>query len=310
MRRSKVFYVGLGVLLLFNAIGRADYIYVSSANWGYGGAAVMRFDSAGNGSTFASLDAYNPQGLALDDSWNLYVACAANNTIMRFDPSGQGSLFASTGLSGPNGLAFDGSGNLYAANWSGTITKFDPSGQASLFKSLSGSAPGATRTAYLAGLAFDSSGNLWVAVYDDYYSSIFGDHDYGGSVRQFNPSGQLLLQRSVDSPTGLAFDTSGNLYISSWNSGTITKLDPDGNSSIFASGCGYADGLAFDCSGNLYVAGGANDTIIKIDPNGNQSVLASGLLDPTYIAVIPEPCVWTLLGLGLGALLGSRRLSR
>jgi sugar lactone lactonase YvrE len=262
MQEFKVLYIGLGALLLSSTLGRADYIYASCANWGYGGASVVEFDSRGNGSVFASLGAYSPEGIAFDSSGNLYLACAANNTIMRFDPSGQGSVFASTGLSGPNGLAFDRNGNLYAADWGGTITRFDPSGQASVFASLSSLGAGWRWSSSLSGLAFDSSGNLWVASYDDYFHSIFGDTDYGGSIREFNPSGHQLLQVSLNSPTGLAFDRNGNLYVSSWNTGTITEFDPSGNSSTFASGCGYADGLAFDSSGNLYVAGGANNMII------------------------------------------------
>jgi sugar lactone lactonase YvrE len=74
----------------------------------------------------------------------------------------------------------------------------------------------------------------------------------------------------LDHPTGLAFDSAGNLYVANSGNDTIEKFTASGGilsttGSVFAStGVGSgAQGLAFDSAGNLYVANSANNTIGK-----------------------------------------------
>jgi DNA-binding beta-propeller fold protein YncE len=58
-------------------------------------------------------------------------------------------------------------------------------------------------------------------------------------------------------------------------------------------------GLAFDSSGNLFVADHFTDSILKIDPDGNMSLFASGFGDPDFLASeIPEPSSFLLLAFG------------
>jgi hypothetical protein len=70
-------------------------------------------------------------------------------------------------------------------------------------------------------------------------------------------------------------------------------------------------GLAFDSSGNLYVANYLGGTIEEFDTNGIGTVFASGLTLPRFIAVqVPEPTTLWLVLIGVVALTGSRRLRR
>jgi DNA-binding beta-propeller fold protein YncE len=97
----------------------------------------------------------NPQGLAFDQSGNLYVGSEGSNSILKIDPAGNMSTFASTPL--PIGLAFDKAGNLYVANNAAyTVTEFNPSGNGSVFLNLR------SEPYYPNFLAFDSSGNLYI----------------------------------------------------------------------------------------------------------------------------------------------------
>ena len=66
-----------------------------------------------------------------------------------------------------------------------------------------------------------------------------------------------------------------DIYVSLYSSGTILKFDSNGNQTVFASGLNRPYGLAFDSSGNLYVANGGDNTIEKIDTNGVGSLFAT-----------------------------------
>jgi sugar lactone lactonase YvrE len=48
-------------------------------------------------------------------------------------------------------------------------------------------------------------------------------------------------------------DAQGFLYVSSRLDGTVHRVSPNGSASLYAEGMGIATGIAFDTSGNLYV---------------------------------------------------------
>jgi IPT/TIG domain len=81
--------------------------------------------------------------------------------------------------------------------------------------------------------------------------------------------------------TGLAFDRSGILYVSSRLEGTIYSFTPDGHRSIYAKGMGVATGIAFDEDENLYV-GDRTGTIFKIARDRQIFVFAT--LEPSVSA--------------------------
>jgi sugar lactone lactonase YvrE len=89
-------------------------------------------------------------------------------------------------------------------------------------------------------------------------------------------------------PMGLAFDGSGNLFVSEEGNDDIRKITPDGIVSTIAgnrteghdNGNGTAasfwnpEGLTVDNAGNIYVADYANNIIRKIDPSKNVTTFA------------------------------------
>ncbi len=260
----------------------------------------------GTPSIFASaLD--TPRGLAFDSAGNLLVdnnntvdASAQPNplvegTILKFTPDGLMSTFATGFPLGffLSGLATDSAGDLFVTagplpdpnnpndNPPATIYKITPDGTLSFFASLPGAVAGT-------GLACDSTGNVYVAV--------------NGEILRFAPDGTQDSSPFVGpsnfpdpglGPSGLAFDSAGNLFASTVNgndsTGDIRKYGPDGIEITprFATGLTKAPrGLAFDRDSNgntrnlflaeLGIPGTATTgDILEFTPDGTQTVFAS-----------------------------------
>ena len=93
-----------------------------------------------------------------------------------------------------------------------------------------------------------------------------GYHDATGTAEQFR------------NPTGVAVDSSGNVYVADFKNHRIRKITSEGEVTTFAGSTeGYHDatgeaaqfnyprGVAVDSSGNLYVADSSNHRIRKIE---------------------------------------------
>jgi sugar lactone lactonase YvrE len=112
---------------------------------------------------------------------------------------------------------------------------------------------------------------------DNIYVSCLGT----STIQKYDASGNMTTFASdVNSPKGLAFDSSNNLYVASYNNSAIYKFDPSGNRSTFASGLYNPVDLAFDSSDNLYVSSYSYSAIFKFNPGGNRTTFASGLSWP------------------------------
>ena len=120
--------------------------------------------------------------------------------------------------------------------------------------------------------------------FDDYMvSTLAGQAGVGGSA-----DGQGTAA-SFHIPSGIAVDSSDNLYVVDNHNHLIRKIDPSGTVTTLAGQAGVggsADGqgtaasfhfpfaIAVDSSDNLYVAEQRNHLIRKIDPNGNVTTIA------------------------------------
>jgi len=94
----------------------------------------------------------------------------------------------------------------------------------------------------------------------------------------------------MDSPNGLAFDSAGNLYATSYLGNKIHKFTPNGVGSIFSSNVLLSRpfGVAFDSAGNLYATSSSNDVIVRFPPSPGFSIFADssdGLNDPLFMAL-------------------------
>jgi len=106
---------------------------------------------------------------------------------------------------------------------------------------------------------------------------------FSGKILKFTPGGvHSTFASGLSDPEGLAFDRAGNLFVS--DIGNIYKFSPSGARSTFASGLNRPVGLAFDIAGNLFAADQAGGKIYRFTPSGLRSTFASGLSNPFDLA--------------------------
>jgi hypothetical protein len=85
----------------------------------------------------------------------------------------------------------------------------------------------------------------------------------------------------IMNPTAIAFDRTGQMYVSSRHDEKVYRVAPNGTMSTYAEGMGVATGIAFDKKENLYV-GDRNGTIFKVAPDRQIFVFAT--LEPSVSA--------------------------
>ncbi|UTJ06117.1 Ig-like domain-containing protein [Arcobacter roscoffensis] len=255
-----------------------------------------------------------PYGVAVDSNGNVYVSDSSNHKIRKITSDGNVTTLAGSGNAAfadglgeaasfnyPNQLAVDSSGNVYVSdNFNHKIRKISPDGNVT---TLAGSGYGFFRDGVGAnasfqnpdGIAVDSSGNVYVA---DYSNNRIRKISPDGTVTTLAGNGYatfadgLGTNASFKSPSGVAVDSSGNVYVADTLNHRIRKIDTNGNvttlagsgDAAFADGVGATasfnkpSGVAVDSSGNVYVADFGNDKIRKITSDGNVTTLAgSGL---------------------------------
>jgi DNA-binding beta-propeller fold protein YncE len=188
----------------------------------------------------------------------LYVSTEADNGISTITPAGEVSPFIYAGPK-PYDLAFDILGNLYICNFGGgTVSKLSPDGTITTLVA------GLDRPA---GLAINNlTGEVFVA-------------EFGADrIVKIGSNLEISTFAHTVGPDSLAFDSLGNLYTANlktdFTGDTVTKIDSEGNTVVFASGINTPNGLAFDSSGNLFVSNLQGNSITKIDPLGQVSLWA------------------------------------
>jgi hypothetical protein len=214
-----------------------------------------------------------PEGLAVDQSGNLYVAATYHNRVLIFlnpetdaDPQ-TADLVIEGMLDAPRGLALDASGNLYVVdefNYRVLVFNQPLTTDTAPDVIIGGTQGGGNNQFSLPlGVAVSSAGHLYV-------TDLFNQR-----VMRFNApltSGMSATQiySGFDAPHDLALDQAGNLYVAdvldaehappnppdSKNSRVAVIATPLSNTAISYElpNVAYPLGMDFDAAGNLYVA--------------------------------------------------------
>ena len=97
-----------------------------------------------------------------------------------------------------------------------------------------------------------------------------------------NSDSSNKVYNNLPSPTGIAHDNQGNIYVACFSDNMIYKITPDEKMIIFIkdSRINGPIGMVNDKQGNLYVANYNGDNIIKITPTGNITNVISNIQKP------------------------------
>ncbi len=247
------------------------------------------------------------KSVAVDRAGNLYIT-ANSSTVLKVSTAGIITTIGSfaDGFRNIEGIATDSKGNVYVSDvynqWvmkitpSGTITKYAGYPIVTIYGS--GGDGGPATAAYLYfpnGLAVDSIGNLFIADYGNHkirkvdtfgiITTVAGDGTTGPYT-----SGVAATATGMNSPTYVALDRTGNLYITDQGSNHIYMVNTAGITNNFAGNgtIGFsADGIAAtaaeisiplgistDNAGNVYFCDAYNYRVRKINNSGVISTLS------------------------------------
>ena len=254
----------------------------------------------------------NPNGIAFDPSGNLWVADSQNDSVVEFKaPITMGESVStvigeysngqsnSTNLYEPYGIAFDHSGNLWVADsgdnriveYNAPLTANEPGSLVLGQSSLTATSDNVARAnmSEPEDIAFDAAGNTWVADTENSRIMEFAQPLSNGEeasqvigAMNFTSFGGNDTQSLITLPEAIAFDNSGNLWVSDSGNSRVLEFakpfstgmnatDLIGQYSYFYGGInatqtqlGYPEGLAFDSSNNLWVADPGFSRVLEV----------------------------------------------
>ncbi|HTM50992.1 MAG TPA: hypothetical protein VL285_19985 [Bryobacteraceae bacterium] len=271
----------------------------------------------GDGGPAVSGVLYQPTALAQDTAGRLYVADAGNHCVRRIadgvittfagnrqiGATGDGGPATSATLNFPTGVAADRSGNLYIADFqnarvrrvgsNGIITTVAGNGTFRL--SPDGIAATSAALHIASGIALDPAGNLYIAENQRPRVRRVGANGViqtiaGNGQQGFSGEGVAATTASLFSPSRVAVDRSGNLFVSDNLLNRIRRVTPAGiiqtvagtgldsfagdNGPATSAALHQPEGIALDAAGNLYIADFRNNRVRRVNTAGTITTVA------------------------------------
>jgi uncharacterized protein (TIGR03437 family) len=292
--------IGIGAPVALNSPS-AGGLVISSGNriWQYANSALTllagngTFGSSGDGADAATATLANPEAIAFDQQGALYFT---EYSVAKVRKILNGAITTTVDFSkfppvqgGSHGMLFDSSGRILLANTQGLL-RYDGS-------KLTIVTPYTMTDPF--GMAADALGNIYVS---DRGANEIVEFTAAGTVSViaglgspgFGGDGGPAIQASLNTPSGLAIDSTGTLYIADAGNQRIRTITTDGmmhtvagsGVSAFAGDGTTADFAEFsnpsavwvDALANLYVADTGNNRIRKLTLQTNSGPVLAGVL--------------------------------
>jgi uncharacterized protein (TIGR03437 family) len=266
----------------------------------------------GDGGPATGAQFFWPEGVAVDSAGNLYIA-DTQNFCVREVAKGVVTTVAGTGVQAqdfigdngpatkaqfayPTGVAADSAGNLYIADRDSNSIRKVANGVITTAAGGGSAWVGPPTIDWLygpSGVAVDAAGSLYIAdtynqlvrkVSNGVITTVAGTGTHGPSSGDNSPA----TSASLFSPSAVAVDSAGNLYIADTGNSRIRKVT-NGIITTVAGNGGYGFsgdngpatsaqlydpyGVAVDSAGNLYIADTLNGRIRKVS-NGVITTIA------------------------------------
>lgn len=242
----------------------------------------------------------DPYGLAMTEDGTLYVADAGdNNRIRRIGSDGVVTTLAGFNegfadgdgtmarFNTPSGLAVDRAGNLYVADTGNhAIRKVTPLGMVS-------TVAGTGQAGFRDGIASQAQFNGPIGVAVDAHGNVYVADTYNDRIRRIDAQGQVStvaggerpgnsdgagVQARFDTPTALAVDANGIVWVADTYNNAIRRIGPDGTVTT----PWYAGqemlyrpmSLALTHDGVLYVGEMSWGRVIQLSVDGRSHVLS------------------------------------
>ena len=269
------------------------------------GNSVQEGGYSGDGGAATNANLHYPSGVTFDAFGNMFIADSSNNrirmvatngiitTVAGGGSGGDGGAATNASLNFPSGVAFDPFGNLYISDDNNNrIRKVDTNGIISTVAG-NGSATyagdgGAATNASLyspQGVTCDVFGNLYIA---DQSNSRIREVDTNGIITTvagngpsypspgtYSGDGGAATNAGISYPSSVAFDASGNLYISDRANFRIREVHLAGYPTIALT--------------NVSVTNAGNYTVVISNPYGSVTSAVATLTVPAPPAITSQP---------------------
>lgn len=218
----------------------------------------------------------DPFGITAAADGTIYIADAGpSGAVRRLDADGRVTTVATARLLTPSGIVVDPAGVLYVADTGAdAIVRIAADGTATTLADASDGLSGPT------GVAVDASGRLIVAdTYNDRIVTIAAD----GSVTPLAGIGTPgfadgpAARASFDTPTGVAVDAGGTVYVADLGNGAVRAITAAGEVRTIAPGS--ADpfirpmAIAVGPDGHVYIADDRG-RVLELEPSGGLRIVA------------------------------------
>ncbi len=281
----------------------------------------------GNGGPATAAQFNYPNGVAVDNSGNVYVSDFNNAVVWKVNTSGSINIVAGNGTLGYGGdgaaataanldkpckLAADAAGNLYVTDWGNNrLRKISGAGIISTVAGdgtggYSGNGGPATSAQLLKPESLsrvDASGNIYIGEQENdvirkvsstgIISTIVGNGAGG-----YSGDGGPATAATIDYPRGIAFDNFGNFYIADWNNKVIRKINSSGIISTIA-GTGTAGYSGDGGPATAAQINGPTGMAVDYDGSGGVNIYFADELNAVIRKINAAGIISTIVGTGV-----------